>query len=174
MPSKKETVTIKINRDRHGPTLRAGVNGRRFLITTGQNYEADPLLVESLRNSGVSFEEVSEGAASKEGSGGAAPEDTPPAMLPRTLDDSRGDQPGDVTTATSNATDASGRLSLEELARISDIRVAAERRVERDASIAARAGEGEGGTEAVEDNPFDHNGDGKPGGAPKGGNRKKK
>ena len=170
-----KTQTIKVNRDRHGPTLRGGINGRVFTIPTGSNYEAEEVLVEHLRNSGVSFEEVSDGAGSKEGSGDPAPNyDTFPAMAPRSLDDSGGTQPGDVTTANSDPGPSENVLSIEERAALSDIRVAAERRTKADDPVAAQAGEGEGGTPKVEANPFDHDNNGRSGGAPKGGNRRRR
>lgn len=162
-----KTQTIKIDRDRHGPTLRGGVNGRIFEIPTDSNYEATELLVEHLRNSGVSFETV-DGAGSKEGSGDPAPNPAKPHMAAKSLDNSGGDQPGDVTDGPAGAPRPAADLSLvEEDARISDIRVAAERRTKDDASPAELAGEGEGGTPKVEANPFDHDGNGKPGGSRK-------
>ena len=145
-----KTQTIKINKDRHGPTLRGGINGRMFAIPTGVDYEAEEALVEHLRNSGVSFEEVaSEGGKSKEGSGDLPPEDTKPHMLPQSLDDTGGDQPGDVTTGSGAGGGKEATATFAEDAEISDVRVAAERRTPIDSSRvspAELAGEGEQGT----------------------------
>lgn len=145
-----KTQTIKINADRHGPTLRGGINGRTFAIPTGVEYPAEDALVEHLRNSGVSFEEVaSEGGKSKEGSGDLPPEDAKPHMLPKSLDDSGGGQPGDVTAATGNPDAKEVNATFAEDAEISDVRVAAERRTPIDignVSPAELAGEGEQGT----------------------------
>lgn len=161
MATKMET--IKISQDRHGPTLRGGINGKMFSLTTGQNIEVEPEMVDHLRNSGVSLEEVAGGAGSKEGSAVPAPEDVKPSMLPRSLDDSGGDQPGDVTTAEAPVETEAGDTSIAEAARISDIRVAAERRIAGEVSPAERAGEGEQGTPKPD--PLDHDGDGRKGGS---------
>jgi hypothetical protein len=150
---------IKITDDRQGRSFRTGVNGRFYDLGINREIEVDDGMIDHLKGLGVSFEEIegSKGAsASKEGSGeGLAPigphDVRAPALDPRSLDERplAGDQPGDVTASGGVRFTATGNEgpTIEDDARISDIRVAAERRAPKDASVAEVAGEGESGTD---------------------------
>lgn len=156
---------IKVTDERHGRTLRTGVNGRIFEIPVGSEQEVDDGLVDHLRGLGVRFEEVednSRGAGSAQGSEAgpalASPHDVrAPAMDAKSLDNSRynGDQPGDVTSSGGVAGASGQRQSIEDAARISDIRVAAERRSADDAPAAELAGEGEQGLPEADPQPVE-------------------
>lgn len=126
--AKAKTQTIKL--DGAGGTLRAGVNGKFFTVPIGQNFEAEQELVDSLRTSGVSFEEIDGGAASQEGSGEVAPEDTPPAMMPQAVDSNyasgTGTQPGNVTEGSDQSDGEGGNRTIAERAELSDAQVSNE------------------------------------------------
>lgn len=152
------TTKIKITDDRQGRTFRTGVNGRFYDLPVNQEVEVDSGLIDHLKGLGVAFEDDASKRASRslEGSGeGLAPigphSVRAPAMDAKSLGDRplAGDQPGDVTASGGVSFGTVGGLSIEEAARISDIRVAAERSVDKDAPAAARAGEGELGTDKV-------------------------
>lgn len=165
--AKDTRKVIKIDKGIHGNRIPVGINGRITYITAGEDTPVEDEVFEHLSNSGVSFTEVSDGAGSAGGvRSEPAPEDTPPAMLPRTLDNSGGDQPGDVTGSLRPAPERNepkGDNSIAAAAEVSDIRVRAERAAKADASTAEKAGEGEAGTPVVD--PLDHDASGKKGGS---------
>jgi hypothetical protein len=151
------TKTIKVTDDRQGATFRTGVNGRFFDLPLNQEIAVDPSLVDHLTSIGCRFEEVDakRASSSKEGSGdGLAPTGPHDVRAPGTdaksLNDRplAGDQPGDVTEGgvQYGSTGAGFGGSIEEDAKVSDIRVAAERKAADDAPVAEKAGEGEQGT----------------------------
>lgn len=154
---------IKVTDSRQGRSFRTGINGRFYDIPLNQELEVEDEMVEHLKGLGVAFDEVegsSKGSsASKEGSmdvlapaGLGSADVRTPATDPRSQSDARlspqGDQPGDVTPGGSlrNSTGQGHSVSIADDAKISDIRVAAERSADKEASIAEIAGEGEGGT----------------------------
>ena len=155
MPS---TTAIKVTDDRQGRSFRTGINGRYFDIPVNQRFEAEELLVEHLRSQGVAFDELEgeRASRSKEGSGeGLAPQPLGPHDVRAPGTDAKslgdrplaGDQPGDVTESGGVRFASGPGPSIEEDAKVSDIRVAAERASGKDAPVAEKAGEGEGGTE---------------------------
>ncbi len=150
-------ATIKITDESQGRTFRTGVNGKMFDLPVGEEVNVDDALVDHLEGLGVSFDECegsSKGArASKEGSedelAPTGPHDVRfPGTRVKSVDNSGGDQPGDVTAGgVGMGGGGSHGSSIKEDAEISDIRVAAERMTtERDA-VAKRMGEGEQGTD---------------------------
>lgn len=159
---------IKLTDSRQGRSFRTGINGRFYDIPLNQELEVEDEMVEHLKGLGVAFDEVegsSKGSsASKEGSvdvlapaGLGAADVRTPATDPRSQADPtrlspQGDQPGDVTagSAPRNSTGQGHSVSIADDAKISDIRVAAERQAPKDASKAEVAGEGEGGTPKAE------------------------
>ncbi len=154
------TKTIKITDDRQGNTYRTGVNGRMFDLPLNEEFEVDEALVEHLEGIGCRFEEVEakRAGSSKEGSveGSARELSRNEADMAgtrnKTLNQSAnaGDQPGDLTAAggggPGSGTDG-GVLgkNVAADAKVSDIRVAAERATAHDAPAAEIAGEGESG-----------------------------
>jgi hypothetical protein len=158
---------IKITDNRYGESLRTGINGLLYDIPVNSEVKVEDALAEHLRGLGVAFDEPrasSKGASgSEEGSGdqlapialgfggGAGVE--APAMRPKSLNNSGGTQPGDVTgSAASEGDEREGREApvpqdvIEANAAVSDIRVKGERRSLQFASVAEIAGEGEQGT----------------------------
>lgn len=152
-------ATIKITDDRQGRSFRTGVNGKFFDLPVNQETQVDDLLLDHLRTLGVAFDEVASerGAGSKEGSVDLAPIGPHDVSFPGTATKSlntsptSGDQPGDVVEGGVAFGGTIGQ-TIEDAARISDIRVAAERRSATDGSVsvAELAGEGELGTKATE------------------------
>jgi hypothetical protein len=156
---------IKVTDSRQGRTFRTGINGRFYDIPLNTDIEVEDEMVEHLKGLGVAFDEVSTkgSSASKEGSvdvlapAALGPNDViAPADAPRSQDDPsrlspQGDQPGDVTAAGGlrTSTGQGSSPSIAEDAKVSDIRVAAERQTKADAPVAEKAGEGEGGTDAA-------------------------
>lgn len=154
---------IKITDSRHTRTFRTGINGRYFEIPVNREIEVEDGMVDHLEGLGVAFDEVSSKGASgsKEGSveklapmGVGNNSVIAPANDPRTVDEAAagrvlpGDQPGDAIAAGDGGMTAEAAENIiAEDARISDIRVAAERQTKKDAPAAEKAGEGEGGTE---------------------------
>lgn len=154
--------TIKITDNRQGATFRTGINGRMFDLPINQEITVSDAMVDHLRTNGVRFDETDtqRANASKEGSVDALARPIGPhdviasGTAVKSLNDRplAGDQPGDVT---GGGTSADVRFNdkaelhgdmIEEDAEASDIRVAAERTAPKDASVAEKAGEGEGGT----------------------------
>lgn len=152
---------IKVTDSRHTRTFRTGVNGRFFEIPLNQEIEVEDAVVEHLKGLDVAFEEVSSKGASgsKEGSvEKLAPMNVTnsgviaPANEPRRVGESGrllpGDQPGDAIAAGQVGEGGEPIDNIvEEDAKVSDIRVAAERQTKIDAPVAEKAGEGEGGTD---------------------------
>lgn len=150
------TKTIKITDDRQGASFRTGLNGRYYDLPINQEVTVDEVLVDHLKSVGARFEEVDakRASSSKEGSGdGLAPigphDVRAPGTDAKSLNDRplAGDQPGDVTGG--GVAYGQGTVhghTIEDDAKASDLRVAAERTTKPDASVAERAGEGEGGT----------------------------
>lgn len=159
---------IKVTDSRQGRSFRTGINGRFYDIPLNQELEVEDEMVEHLKGLGVAFDEIegkSKGAsASKEGSvdvlapaalGAAdvlAPADAPRSQNEPWRLSPQGDQPGDVTPAGGQkvSTGQGHSVSIADDAKISDIRVAAERSADKEASVAELAGEGEGGTPKAE------------------------
>jgi len=162
-------TNIKITDNRYGESFRTGVNGLLYDIPVNQEVLVEDALAEHIRGLGVAFDQprpASKGASgSEEGSGdqlaplgrsfGGASLVEAPAMKTKSLDNSGGTQPGDVTGAVVAEGEDEPELtplaepslnSIEESAEVSDIRVAGERRAHQQASVAEIAGEGEGGT----------------------------
>ncbi len=150
---------IKITDDRQGRTFRTGINGMQYDIPVGSEQEVDDGLIDHLKGLGVAFDEIEtsrRASSSKEGSEGelapVGPHDVrAPAMDAKSLGDRplAGDQPGDVTASGGVGFGLEGKLSIEDRAKISDTRVAAERSTKADVSAAELAGEGELGTDAT-------------------------
>lgn len=157
------TKTIKITDDRQGGTYRTGVNGRIFDLPLNTELTVDEALADHLKGIGCRFDEVEakRASSSKEGSGEElvrpiGPHDVIAAgTVVKSLGDRplAGDQPGDVTEGgvrfPAGAADTHGSAILED-AEASNLRVAAERSAPKDASVAEKAGEGEGGTPKAE------------------------
>ncbi len=155
---------IKITDTSQGRSFRTGINGRFYDLGVNREIEVDDLMLDHLTGLGVPFDEI-EGASkragssdegSEEGLAPTGPHDViAPAMDPRTVGDRvaaggiAGDQPGDVTAGGVKFSGGGG-TSIKEDAEVSDIRVAAERRSDKEASVAERAGEGESGTKATD------------------------
>lgn len=152
---------IKVTDDRQGRSFRTGINGRFYDIPINQEIEVEDEMVDHLKGLGVSLDEVSSkgSSASKEGSvdvlapaGLGANDVRAPGTDTRSLNEPGrllpGDQPGDVTASggVRNSTGQGHSVSIADDARVSDIRVSAERTADKDAPVAERAGEGEGGT----------------------------
>lgn len=151
---------IKVTDDRQGRSFRTGVNGRFYDFQLNQEVEVDDAMVDHLKGLGVAFEEVSASKrassseeGSEEGLAPTGPHDVrAPATDAKAVGDRQlaGDQPGDVTESGGVSYGVAGPgPSIEEDAKISDIRVAAERRAPKDASVAELAGEGESDTDAT-------------------------
>lgn len=158
--------TIKITDDRQGATFRTGVNGRLFDLPINTEIPVSDAMCDHLKGIGVRFEEVDakRASSSKEGSGeGLARAIGPHDVISagnaiKSLNDGNrlsgapaGDQPGDVTSEGAAVRFTDGERPhgdmIEEDAKVSDIRVAAERQADKDAPVAEKAGEGEGGTD---------------------------
>lgn len=145
---------IKITDDRQGRSFRTGVNGRFYDFPLNTEQNVDDEMLQHLKDLGVAFDEVSsKGAASKEGSDGAAPIGDHDVLMSGTVAKSlgerplMGDQPGDLTSSGGVRFASTGAgPSIADDAAVSDIRVASERATPPDAAIADIAGEGEGGT----------------------------
>ncbi len=162
--------TIKITDTRQGATFRTGVNGRLFDLPLNTEVNVSDAMADHLRGIGCRFDEVDakRASSSKEGSGeglarAIGPHDVrfPGTEAKSASNEVRpsgapaGDQPGDVTTngATVSIVNPDEEIHgdhIEEDAEVSNIRVAAERTAPKDASVAERAGEGEGGTDKAD------------------------
>jgi hypothetical protein len=182
--------TIKITDDRQGATFRTGINGRLFDLPINQELNVSDAMVEHLRGTGVRFDKVDakRASSSKEGSVEGLARPIGPHDVefpgtaakgadagPRPSGAEAGDQPGDVTTAGAEVQHTDGERPhgdmIEEDAKVSDIRVAAERTAAKDAPVAEKAGEGEGGTDKAspQDVTPSHKDTGKGGRAPEAG-----
>lgn len=150
------TKTIKITDDRQGATFRTGINGKLFDLPLNTPLEVDEAMCDHLDAIGCRFDEVEakRAGSSKEGSGDdlvrpIGPHDVIAAGTAVKSLNQRplmGDQPGDVTAGgVRYDTGKPHGGSITDDAEVSDIRVAAERRAPKDASVAEKAGEGEQG-----------------------------
>lgn len=156
--------TIKITDDRQGATFRTGINGRIFDLPINTEVKVSDSMADHLRTVGCRFDEVDakRASSSKEGSGEGlvrviGPHDVQfPGTAAKSVDDGigNGDQPGDVTSAGATVQYADTDLShgdfIEDDAKVSNLRVAAERTADKDASVAEKMGEGEGGTDKAD------------------------
>lgn len=156
------TRTIKITDNRQGATFRTGVNGKMFDLPLNTELTVEDALAEHLEGIGVRFDEVEtkRASSSKEGSVDElarpiGPHDViAPGVAAKSLNDRplAGDQPGDVTSGGVRYDEGQARFGsvIKDDAKAADLRVAAERRAPKGASIAELAGEGEQGTKKAQ------------------------